>query len=515
MQDKPDIPLRIALTVGHGWKPWGWQAMLIDRIAGDPRFALTGRIFGKASRDDPRLGLAAKTTLLAERALLHKWLLPYDALPASQHLSSLPLLEEDTADLVLSLGPFGLSTGQLDAARLGELSVRFAGATDPLWVRLSPDVRKIPLIPVELLSRSRDRPASEVIRRAGYNPKPGAVLSGVLVAEKSVLLAMRAMRDLSAGPVVPEDPSTPMPRPRLPGAIDVAFHLAGLTSTVTCRSLEGYRARKGRARDSWRLAGGTGDVAGFAPAEATEITGGPFMMADPFLFQHDETTWLFYEAMNADNGDGWIEAARLSGGRIDAPRVALRCPYHLSFPYVFADGDQIYMMPETQGAKRLEVWRAESFPDRWVLHTTAFEGQQLAESSLFRDDSGQWWLLTNLSDHHAFQDHSSELYLFSVDGPDLKRIVPHPGNPVVIGADRARNAGAIIRQDGRLFRPSQNNSYGVYGYGLNVMEVMNLDPDCYSERPFRAFTPDDRPGCNALHHLSVLGDQYVIDWSVA
>ena len=121
--------------------------------------------------------------------------------------------------------------------------------------------------------------------------------------------------------------------------------------------------------------------------------------------------------------------------------------------------------------------------------------------------------MTNLSDHVTFQEHSSELYLFSVDGPSLTGLRPHPQNPVVIGSGIARNAGAIVQHDGRLFRASQNNSHGIYGYGLNIMEIEELTPDTYRERLVRSFTPADRPGSRGLHHVSFAAGRFVLDWS--
>ena len=365
------------------------------------------------------------------------------------------------------------------------------------------------------MSRSYEHPKLRVLRETSYNRKPGAVLTGAFVAEKSVLLMLHALAGLADDPSLPAIEELKLADTTKPDYASSWSYAINFISSVATKLKTERLARSGKARDYWQLGSSTGPVSRFHPEQATALSRSAFVMADPFLFDFDETRWVFYEAMNADNHDGWIEAAELSGGKLKNPVTALKRPYHLSFPFVFQDDDSIYMMPETQSAQRLEVWRSTRFPTEWELHATAFEGQYLAESSLFKDDNNRWWLLTNLSDHYAFQDHSSELYLFEVDGPDLKQITPHPDNPVVFGSDSARNAGSVIRQGNRLFRPSQNNSHGIYGYGLNIMEILRLDETGYEERLIREFTPKDRPGVNGMHHLSVSGDQIIMDWSGA
>ncbi|MEZ5797661.1 MAG: hypothetical protein R3D63_09485 [Paracoccaceae bacterium] len=179
---------------------------------------------------------------------------------------------------------------------------------------------------------------------------------------------------------------------------------------------------------------------------------------------------------------------------------------------MFRDGDDIYMMPETQANRRLEVWKATEFPLRWTLFATALDGQLAADSCLFRHD-GTWWLFTNLSQHQRFQDHSSALYLFSCDGPNLENLRPHPQNPVVIGGDTARNAGAVLASGGRLFRPAQANRHGIYGQGLNLMEIEELSPTRYRERLDRSFSSANLPGWRRVHHASFSDGLFVVDRS--
>jgi hypothetical protein len=168
------------------------------------------------------------------------------------------------------------------------------------------------------------------------------------------------------------------------------------------------------------------------------------------------------------------------------------------------------MMPETHKSHRLEIWRCTEFPLKWELYSTALEGQSAADSILTRHGD-TWWLFTNLSEFHAYEDHCSELYIFQVDGPALTQVTPHHNNPVVIGSTVARNAGRIFERDGKLYRPSQHNVHGVYGYGLNIMEIEELTLDTYRERCIRTIAPDFKAGLLGCHHFDAAGGRYVLD----
>ncbi|MEY8099556.1 hypothetical protein AB9F29_19400 [Falsihalocynthiibacter sp. S25ZX9] len=490
-----------------------WQAMLLDRLARDPQIDLVGRMEGQGLARRSQIDVFLRAFLAVERLIVARQILPYDTLGARAVLSELPVTENAAAaDIVLEFGERKLTAEQMADQDQGVWSLTFGGGLDATNVATGVTQRTAPGMIVQIVQRSAEVPEGHVVRAAQYHLKPGAILTGAFVEEKSVLLVLRALHDLAAGQTACAGSKPPLSAPQPQTVFGEIGYAASFVTALAAKLRDRWQARKGRAPDFWRLAVGSGDVVNLETRTATALPALSHTMADPFLFENDGKIWVFYEAMNADDGNGWIDVAELDGDTLKPAATALSCPYHLSFPFVFRDKDDIYMLPETQQSRRLEVWRAVEFPAKWERHATAFEGKYLADSTLWKAQDGQWWLLTNLSDHHSFQDHSSELYLFAVDGPELGSITPHPKNPVVIGSDIARNAGALIRENGRLFRPSQNNSY-CYGYGLNLMEITTLDAVEFEETMVRRWTPDDRPNTLGIHHLSTSGDRFVFDWS--
>ena len=106
---------------------------------------------------------------------------------------------------------------------------------------------------------------------------------------------------------------------------------------------------------------------------------------------------------------------------------------------------------------------------------------------------------------------NSELHVYKIDGPDLKTLTPHPLNPVVFDARTARNGGRIHHENGAVLRASQNNSHGLYGYGLNLMNIAKISMTEYVESLERAVEPDFKPGLIGCHHIDIRDGLVVID----
>jgi hypothetical protein len=364
--------------------------------------------------------------------------------------------------------------------------------------------------PVTRVTLSHHAPGIEpaVIAEAAYNTKFLATWNATFIREKSVQLALRELARVAQGAsrqVVPDTP--PSPAPRVGGVIPYLFRTG---ADLSARGLRAFAARLGRRPGLFFLRVGHGDVLDFDPAAGSDIMpGGNSFWADPFLFEHGGAVHVFYEDYDYAKRHGHLSVGRLEGNRMVPLGRVLGAPHHLSFPFVFAHGDEIYMIPETQAAARIEVWRATDFPLSWERVATTLDGVRAADTVAFEND-GQWWLFTNIC-RDSFGDFCSELHLFRVDGPLLQSPEPHPLNPVVIDSRTARGGGRVFARNGRLYRLSQDNSHGIYGYGLNVMEITALTPTEYSEERVRHITPDFAPGIMGCHHFDAAGGRFVLD----
>lgn len=513
-------PLEIVLLVEglDAITPWQWR--LLARLAADDRFALVGRINAKAPAQARSLSWIAATILAADSRFLARTK-EFDVLPIRSRIEKLPILSAPDrscgraqCDVVLRLGGTQLDCDDLSVARIGECSLSFCDSRDPSadWTAFAEVLRGEPTITVDVCARSTGTPQRTVVSTADYNPKISSARTAAFIHEKSVILLQRTLVRIAetrcfgnSGAALPAPPAAPSPSPR--AALAYGVRLCG---KLGARATERLSDRIRQTAPHWELRFGVGEIASLNPACSATVTRTETNMADPFLFEHNGRLYVFYEADDGDGGPAWISVGLFENGGFRRLGIALKLDHHLSYPYMFRHRGSIFMMPESQQRKRLEIWRSTDFPFGWELHAVALEGMLAADTNYF-DADGTRWLMTNLSDHHTFQEHSSELYLFEVDGPDLRRVEPHRCNPVVIGSSVARNAGPVVAAGGRLYRPSQINAFATYGYGLNINVIERLDRRDYREKAVRSITPDFAASVDGVHHVSFGAGHFVID----
>jgi hypothetical protein len=522
-------PLRIGVLIAHGRAFENWELMVLDRILADPRFELAavlahGRPFGerKTSR------LLSWCARLEARALANQAAYvpkhfdgshpPVECYVTSDQNGSggnltPAFLQRLHLDLVIRTTPEGLPNDAIHVLPFGEWAFNFSDqrSADADWFGYADILANAPTTDLLLYANYGSKAARVQIARAAFNIKLSAAKGSAFARERGVTLLLRELVRLADTrqfdpPAIDGSPDVPAPSFR-----DLLRYTSTLAGSVSVRAFKRIKARLHSDSALWTLYTGRGHIDDFDPSQAVEIPPSKSSIkADPFLFQHGDECYLFYEAYARGDRKAHIAVGRFKGDAVEQIGVALECPYHLSYPFVFSEGDQIFMIPETHQARRLEVWRCSQFPLKWELYATALEGQSPADSVLTRYN-GKWWLFTNISDYHAYEDHCSELYLFEVDGPKLTRIEPHKHNPVVIGSTEARGAGRIFEQGGRLLRPSQRNAHGIYGYGLNIMEIETLTLEDYRERCIRTIAPGFKPGLYGCHHFDATSGRYVLD----
>lgn len=360
----------------------------------------------------------------------------------------------------------------------------------------------------QLYRQTGDNSGRQIVATMVAQSKHASAPTLTFASEKSVQLALRELKRLAIRRHIAEDEFASEAR-EAPGLADFVRYAMRMLRLGTERMIE--RIWPGRARGApFGLRTGKGNLPYIEPSSGVDIQGPTnAFCADPFLFERDGKVYCFYEEYPYDTRLGKIAVALLSDDGAERLGEALTANHHLSFPYVFKHDGEIFMMPETMQAKRIEIWRCTDFPLDWELHSTAFEGECLADPVLFRQGR-DWWLFANVC-HDSLGDFSSELNLYRVDGPDLKKIVPHPLNPVVLGSDVARGGGRVFESEGRIYRFSQDNSGHIYGHGLNLMEITELSDKDYQERRVAHYTPDSIPGVVGCHHADAVAGRFVVD----
>ncbi len=309
--------------------------------------------------------------------------------------------------------------------------------------------------------------------------------------------------------------SLPLGEPRMPychrtdtfptwlEALWYVARLQGLRGRKTLDRLLGRVKRRSVAvlRSHWR---------GAVLSDAVTIPNPPGrFLADPFVVERGGRTCCFVEDFDYRRGRGSIAAYEIGPGAITPMGLVVQEPFHLSFPFVFEYEGELYMCPETGEARDIRLYRCVDFPGKWVYEKTLMREVSAADTMLFARD-GRWWMFTNV-DPLSDGTHSAELCVFWAAHPLSDVWTPHPLNPIICDATRARNAGLLF--DGqRLFRVSQRWDFDFYGKQAQINEVLTLDEQRYEEQTAGLLQASFGRSAVGMHHMHGVDSITVFDY---
>lgn len=274
------------------------------------------------------------------------------------------------------------------------------------------------------------------------------------------------------------------------------------------------KIKSGRRPFYWQVAYRRVDGPGVA--ETGRLDGPPFKVlpddgsrfyADPFVIEHDGRVYMFVEEFPFATGRGVISVSQLQDdGTFATPRIVLQEPHHLSYPQVFAQDGEIYMIPESASARELVLYRAEEFPDVWVRDTVLLRDRDVNDATLY-ESGGLFWLLgTERFGYGSASDTMVVYWAERLRGP----WIAHALNPVAVDHSATRPGGPFVRGAGGTVLPVQNGSE-TYGGGLGLMQLEHLGQDGVRFSPPRPILPGPAWARKGIHTLSRAGAVEVVD----
>ena len=228
---------------------------------------------------------------------------------------------------------------------------------------------------------------------------------------------------------------------------------------------------------------------------------------DPFVLHRENCYYIFIEEKLYATGLGHIACLTLDrDGSLLSQQTVLERPYHLSYPFLFEHGEDLFMIPETAAHRTVELYRCAHFPDRWEFVQNLMTEIYAADATLL-EAGGKFWLFANVKTPGG--SSLDALHLYYAADPFRGDWHAHPANPIVKDIRSARPAGRIFLDGESLIRPSQD-SLRRYGYGLKFNRITRLNETEYAEVIESRFTPRGS-GYLATHTFNRAGDLTVID----
>lgn len=231
--------------------------------------------------------------------------------------------------------------------------------------------------------------------------------------------------------------------------------------------------------------------------------------ADPFVIFKDDLYYIFFEELLYNNNKGHISYFTIdNAGNVTAPVKVLEKEYHLSYPFVFENNGEYYMIPETEANQTIELYKSTDFPFKWEFQNTLMENVFAVDTTIhFFDD--KFWMFCNIKENEG-ASNLDELFIFYADDIRSKNWKPHAMNPVVSNVKRARPAGKIFEYHGQLYRPSQNSSKH-YGRGMHIGKIITLNELEYVEETMQNIYPNWDKRLISTHTLNFEKRLTVVD----
>jgi len=206
-------------------------------------------------------------------------------------------------------------------------------------------------------------------------------------------------------------------------------------------------------------------------------------IADPILAQEGEKTFLFYEACH--NGKGLIEVIELlENGKTSLPKIVWEKDYHLSYPFVFKEGDNWYMIPESGAGNQVQLLRAKVFPYEWDCVAVLLEEGYV--DTTVQKINGKYILITFKPQTRSEEVVPKAFWMkFNDLKFELKEIEWKEYDSL-----KVRGAGQFFTENNKIFRPAQISTRDSYGEGIEIKQVEVREESYREQTVFQVFPKD-------------------------
>ncbi len=284
-------------------------------------------------------------------------------------------------------------------------------------------------------------------------------------------------------------------------------------------ALRTIKSRLGKKHEPWQIY--IGLLSSSEAIDTTKLVAIPNperrYYADPFIWEKDGQTALFFEDYDEKAGKAVISARLIEPGNLQGfqnlgglkSKVIIEEPYHLSYPFLLEAGDALYLIPESAQSGQLTAYRCVAFPFQWEKVGVLMDVAGYDPTLHYHD--GRYWLFINQKPH-PMASSFDELYLYSSSDLFSGIWEPHPQNPIVSDVRCARPAGRIFKRGDYWIRPAQDSAKR-YGHRIKLQKIIKWTTEDYQEETMDVIEPWE-PHILGTHTINFYEEWVVMDGQV-
>lgn len=216
--------------------------------------------------------------------------------------------------------------------------------------------------------------------------------------------------------------------------------------------------------------------------------------ADPFLFEFNNKTYVFFEECFYKNIKAHISVGELKNNQLINIQPIIEEDFHLSYPCIFTDDNEIFLIPESRKNKSLRLYRCTDFPYKWHLDSILMQDVELLDATIHKQDD-TYFLFCNQYQKKRNTSNEQLVVYFSdnIRGPWQS----HPLNPLAMNITNSRPAGKIFEHENKLILPTQNCARR-YGHIINF-NIIIISKTQFSMEKISSLSPKWQKGNLGSH----------------
>lgn len=207
-----------------------------------------------------------------------------------------------------------------------------------------------------------------------------------------------------------------------------------------------------------------------------------YWYADPFLFEYQGKTYLFAELFDRYKQKGVIGVATITGEKCGNFKVCIEESFHLSYPLVYCEENEIYMIPEAGESGEIIIYKCVEFPLRWEKQRILSSCYAADTTPVFNSKGEIEGYFSTLFTKKTLIGKNDNLTWIDGSMKDNPRIL-------ISNDYNRRSAGKIIIEDQLMIRPAQKCE-NYYGEALIFYQICCDISEKYSEKVLIEIEPD-------------------------